>query len=266
MLIFEKRPAIILCGWLRAPIVLLISPALCVGLRAQEASTSPPIALPNEPSSVQLLDQTVLLPVSGEKLPVARLHETSPAAGLPVGGSNSASSIAGSRRITLEQAQQAASAANPMAHIAQLQVEAARQHRLGTESDYFLKIGSTLSNIHFNKFMGQEITIERPIAGGTVTAGLPLAGKDLTLVAVTAVQPVTPLFKLREVVKIARADERLAMAKAGIPVETASDVETAYYGLLVAQQQFKVSKENADKDLNGRKMSALKRASIRIAG
>jgi hypothetical protein len=83
-----------------------------------------------------------------------------------------------------------------MAHLAQLQVEAARQHRLGAESDYFPKLSSTLTNFHFNKFMGQEITIERPIAGGTVTAGLPLAGKDQTLVAVTAAQPITPLFKL----------------------------------------------------------------------
>lgn len=112
------------------------------------------------------------------------------------------------RRITLEQAQQqAAAAGDPMAHLAQLQVEAAKQNRLGAESDYFPKISSTFLNFHFNKFMGQEITIQRPIAGGTVTAGLPLAGKDQTLVAVTAAQPVTPLFKLREVVNIARADE-----------------------------------------------------------
>ena len=149
-------------------------------------------------------------------------------------------------RITLLQAQQqAAAASNPMAHLAQLQVEAARQHRLGAESDYFPKISSTLTNFHFNKFMGQEVTIERPIAGGTITAGLPLAGKDQTLIALTAAQPITPLLKLHEVVNIARADERTAMAKAGMPVETASNVEKSYYGLLVAQRQFEVAKANA---------------------
>ena len=132
----------------------------------------------------------------------------------------------GPRRITLEQAQQqAAAAGDPMAHLAQLQVEAATQHRLGAESDYFPKISSTLTNFHFNKFMGERITVERPIAGGTATVELPLAGKDQTLVAVTAAQPVTPLFKLREVVNIARADETVARAKAGMPVETASNVE-----------------------------------------
>ncbi len=115
-----------------------------------------------------------------------------------------------------------------MAHLAQLQVEAARPQRLGAESDYFPKLSSTLINFHFNKFLGYEITVQRPIAGGTVTAGLPLAGKDQTLVAVTAAQPITPLLKLREVVNIARADERAAMAKAGMPVETASNVEKGY--------------------------------------
>jgi arylsulfatase A-like enzyme len=35
--------------------------------------------------------------------------------------------------------QQAAAAGDPMAHLAQLQVEAARQNRLGAESDYFLR-------------------------------------------------------------------------------------------------------------------------------
>ncbi len=153
----------------------------------------------------------------------------------------------GARRVTLEQVQQqAASAADPMAHLAQLQVEAAKQNRLGAESDYFPKISSTFLNFHFNKFMGQEITIQRPIAGGTVTAGLPLAGKDQTLVAVTAAQPITPLFKVREAVNIARADENVARAKAGMPVETASLVEKAYYGLLVAQRQLAAAQANSE--------------------
>ena len=124
-------------------------------------------------------------------------------------------------------------------------MEAARQHRLGAESDYFPKISSTLTNFHFNKFMGEEFAVARPVRGGTTTAEIPLAGKDQTLVAVTAAQPITPLFKLREVVNIARADERTAMAKAGMPVETASNVEKSYYALLVAQRQLEVAKANA---------------------
>lgn len=148
-------------------------------------------------------------------------------------------------RITLEQAAQQSAAEGPMVQLAKLQVEAARQHRLGTESDYFPKISSTLTNFHFNKFMGEALTFQRPIAGGTATASLPLAGKDQTLIAVTAAQPVTPLFKLREVVNIARADEQVARAKAGMPVETASVIEKDYYGLLVAQRELTVARAKA---------------------
>lgn len=159
----------------------------------------------------------------------------------------------GPRRITLEQAQQqAAAAGNPMARLAQLQVESARQHRLGAESDYFPKVSATFLNFHFNKFMGEEFTVERPIQGGTTTVQLPLVGKDQTLVAVTAAQPVTPLLKLHEVVNIARADERTAMAKAGMSVDTASNVEKAYFGLLVAQRQLEVARTDADRLRNKR--------------
>lgn len=48
------------------------------------------------------------------------------------------------RRITLEEAQQQVQAAdNPMVRLAKLQVEAARQHRLGTPFDYFPKLDGT---------------------------------------------------------------------------------------------------------------------------
>ena len=43
-----------------------------------------------------------------------------------------------------------------MARLGQLTVEAAKQHRLGTESDFFPKISSTLLNMHFDKFMGNR--------------------------------------------------------------------------------------------------------------
>ena len=121
---------------------------------------------------------------------------------------------------------------NPLVRLGQLQVEVARQTRLGTKSSFFPQIGSTFTNIHFNKFMGQELQLANR------SVGVPLTGKDQTLVAVTATQPITPLFQLRELYKINLADERIARAKAGMPVsETANKVEKAYYELLVAQRQ-----------------------------
>jgi len=145
------------------------------------------------------------------------------------------------QRITLEEAQsQAGSAGNPLVRLGQLQVEVARQTRLGTLSSFFPQIGSTFENMHFNKFMGQEIALANR------TLGLPLAGKDQTLVAVTVTQPVTPLYQLYQLYKINRADEEIARAKAGMPAsQTADDVEKNFYDLLVAQRLLAVAEAKA---------------------
>jgi outer membrane protein TolC len=153
-------------------------------------------------------------------------------------------SASGATIITLEEAQlkAAATGGNPMVRLGQLQVEVARQTRLGTMSTFFPQVGSTFSNFHFNKFMGQELQVTGPL-GNTRSFGLPLVGKDQTLAAATVTQPITPLFQLHELYKINLADERIAEAKAGMPVtEAASKVEKAYYELLVAQRQLTLAK------------------------
>ncbi len=143
------------------------------------------------------------------------------------------------RYISLEQAQQAATQADtPMAKLGQLEVEAARQNRLAVRADYFPKLGTAFANLHFSKFMGQELSLIRPIQGGVITRSVPLLGQDSTLVAVTVAQPVTQLFQVRQAVAVARADENIARAKAGMRVtQTASAVEKNYFDLLVAQKQ-----------------------------
>ncbi len=250
MALSGNKVAIIPDEWLRASIVILSGFVLCTVMEAQSlptTSATPFVQTPISPSVQKPTSHTQISEIDSVHLAQPDNTRTIDTALY----SRPTNEQTGPRRITLEEAkQQAATAANPMAHLAQLQVEAARQHRLGAQSDYFPKISSSLANFHFNKFMGEELTVNRPIAGGTATAQLPLLGKDLTLVAVTAAQPVTPLFKLREVVNIARADERIAMAKAGMPVETASNVEKAYYGLLVAQRQLAIARANADRFRN----------------
>ena len=245
MITFRSQTEIIRGIWLHTSIVILSGFLLCGVLNAQELPANSPTGLAPGLAVPSLLAKLPLNQYPGLKASGTDQYDMRAADGLPAASSYSTVAAGNPRRITLREAQQAAAANNPMAHLAQLQVEAAKQHRLGAESDYFPKISSTLTNFHFNKFMGQEITIQRRIAGGTVTGGLPLAGKDQTLVAVTAAQPITPLLKLREVVNIARADERAAMAKAGMSVETASNVEKDYYALLVAQRQLEVARANA---------------------
>jgi hypothetical protein len=181
--------------------------------------------------------QTGKLPQAGESRAVL----------LPASDSEIILTPGGARIITLEEAQEKAGPANnPMVRLGQLQVEVARQTRLGTMSTFFPQIGSVFDNFHFNKLMGKELVVQRPIMGGTTTIALPLTGQNQTLVAVTATQPITPLFQLRELYKINVADERIARAKAGMPLsETASKVEKAYYELLVAQRQLVLTKLKA---------------------
>ena len=148
----------------------------------------------------------------------------------------------GIRRITLDQVKRQAvdPVASPFARLGQLSIEAARQHRLGVQADYFPKIGATVANLHFSEFLGQVLSIRRPIAGSTLQVPLPLFSQNMTIAAVTFVQPITPLFKVYQAIQIARADERIAMAKAGAPSakrESETQLEETYFRLLVAQRQ-----------------------------
>lgn len=163
------------------------------------------------------------------------------------------------RFLTLDQAQdQASRAINPMHRLGQLSIEAAKQHRLAAQADYFPKVGASFANLHFNKFMGQEITVQRPFAGTTLTAGLPLLGKDLTFTAVNAFQPITPLFKVRQGVNVARADERIAKAKAGMAVAANSGaVEKAYFELLIAQREEMLVRSKLRKAEGGRAVASV---------
>jgi outer membrane protein TolC len=245
MTLFRKHSATVPSVWLHSSIAILTGSLLCGPLKAQSRPVSSLTGLPQGSAGPSLLAKVPFEEFSAIKPNDPDRHNIAPSVGLPAASPDSTGTSETPRRITLEEAQQQAAAANPMAHLAQLQVEAAKQNRLGAESDYFPKISSTLTNFHFNKFMGEEFAVARPIRGGTTTAEIPLAGKDQTFIAVTAAQPITPLFKLREVVNIARADERTAMAKAGMPVETAANVEKGYYALLVAQRQLEVAKASA---------------------
>jgi outer membrane protein TolC len=147
------------------------------------------------------------------------------------------------RRITLEQVkqQQFVSPANSsLARLGQLSIEAAKEHRLGAQADYFPKFGATVANLHYSEFLGQVLSIQRPLSGSTTQVPVPLFSQNMTIAAVTFVQPITPLFQVYQAVRIARADERIAMAKAGVPVsKNASDtqIEETYFKLLIAQRR-----------------------------
>ena len=146
------------------------------------------------------------------------------------------------RRITLQQVQQSANRlASPVARLGQLSVEAAKQHRLGVEADYFPKFSATFANLHYSKFQWPVGTLRRPFHWSTDTGvPVPVFSQNQTVAVLTFTQPITPLFEVRQAVRIARADERIAMAKAGLPVSKnacSTELEETYFKLLIANCQ-----------------------------
>jgi len=98
--------------------------------------------------------------------------------------------------------------------------------------------------MHFNKQPGEVLT--SPILGKIVPVNI--ITKNETAFNVSATQPITPLFAIYQLVKIARADENIARAKAGLPIkEIANRVERNYFDLLVAQRELAGTKAGAEK-------------------
>src|SRR5262245_23260019 len=153
------------------------------------------------------------------------------------------------RRITLSAAQQLAQAANdPLVRLGQLQVEAARQHRLGVKSMYFPSVTTQFFNLHLNETPGQLLTFRRPLAGAVISVPVEVVFQDQTTVNVVATQPITQLFAVRQLVNIAEADENIAKAKAGMPLTSlARQVEKNFFDLLVAQRELAAAASDARK-------------------
>jgi hypothetical protein len=102
-----------------------------------------------------------------------------------------------------------------MERLAQLQVDAAEQHRLGVKALYFPNIGGQFEGLHFNKAPGELLTLQRPLAGTVLSVPVNIIEQSQFAVNFSVVQPITPIFAVRQLVKIARADENIARAKAG---------------------------------------------------
>jgi len=153
------------------------------------------------------------------------------------------------RLITLVDAQQQAQvAAAPLQRLGELQVEAARQHRLGVKSLYFPNISAQADYLHLTESPGEIFTLQRPLTGGILQ--LPVQGvfQDQNAVNVVVTQPIPQLFGVRQLVKIARADENIARAKAGMPVaEVAREVEKNFFDLLIAQRELSATAADATK-------------------
>jgi len=227
--------------------VLLLCSGAVAAQNLPAATTGPASALP-----VPALPLKATFPLVSPVKAVGAVPTTSAvgqsySAGLSL-GSNS-SDAAGARRITLEEAQEAAAGAgNPLVRLGQLSVEAAKQHREGVQGLYFPNVGAQFANLHLNKETGQVLTVQHPISGMTVSVPVNIFAKNQTDFNIGVIQPVTPLLSVYQLVKIARADENIARAKAGLPVtETAKRVEKNFFDLLVAQRELASAQADARK-------------------
>jgi outer membrane protein TolC len=230
-------------AWCRSAAVFLGILFACLGASAQDAadktphgiqSTLPVAALPSAPYKLDLNFKTASIERARFSDRAIALATTALTPGPD-----------GVCRLTLDEAQQAAGgASNPLVRLGQLSVEAAKQHRQGVQGLYYPNLSTQFDNFHLNKETGQVLSLPR------LGASLPvnIFAKNSTIFNVMAAQPVTPLLSVYQLVKIARADENIAKAKAGMPVaETARNVEKNFFDLLVAQRELTSAEADAKK-------------------
>jgi outer membrane protein TolC len=229
-------------AWCRTAALFLAIFFACLGASAQDAADKTPHGIPS-PLPVAALPSTPhKFDLSIKRASVESVSFSD--RGIALATKTLTPGPDGVCRLTLEEAQQAAGAAsNPLVRLGELQVEAAKQHRLGVQAQYFPNLSTSYTGLHFNKQPGQVLTLAD---GRQVSVNI--INKDQNFVNLLAVQPVTPLFSIYQLAKIARADENIARAKAGMPVaEIASRVEKNFFELLVAQRELISASADAKK-------------------
>jgi outer membrane protein TolC len=250
----KKQMANVLGSWRYGTITVVGCLVLGGIMAGQDLPTSASKPVAQVPTTVGVPLKALFTPAyQGQAVHLQRVSENGATAFRATHPESATVTTTGVVRITLDEAQQkAAGASSPLVRLGELQVQAARQHRLGVEALYFPNIGGQLENLHFNKVTGPVLTFDR--LGRTVPVDI--VGKNQTALNFAAVQPVTPLIAIHQLVKIARADENIARAKAGMPVaETASKVEKNYYELLVAEREL-MSAEAESKKIQGKWLTA----------
>ena len=223
--------------------------ALSIAVAAQNLPNRLPTPLTRLPDDPGMLLGAQSMPAhEGRPVHLRQVGETG-AVVLGTGRPDTAANAPGGvLRITLDEAEgRAVAESSPLVHLGELQVEAAKQHRLGVQALYFPSLGSQFDNLHFNKNPGKVLAFTGPL-GNQRQIAANILNKNETVVNLSAVQPVTSLMAIHQLVKISGADETIARAKAGMPVaEVASRIEKGYYELLVAQRELISAKAESRK-------------------
>jgi outer membrane protein TolC len=156
---------------------------------------------------------------------------------------------AGVRRLTLAEAVRLAVAQNRQLKIARLKIEENEQKKAGEHSAYFPAITTRANVWHITELQNIEIPAGAlGTLGGelnpTQTATIPQGQTTLYSSGTMIAQPLTQLLRIHQANRIAAAEvasSRDDLKKA--ENETALQVHTLYYGLLVAQLQKKAAEQ-----------------------
>jgi outer membrane protein TolC len=150
-------------------------------------------------------------------------------------------------RITLEEAKQKALANNKLLNLASLNAEAKAYAIKAARADYFPKISATSMYLHFSDELGTVLSTQGRTLNGplgrplitfpSATVNAAVVNQDSWITNIGTVQPITDLLKVRQGVKIAQADQQIALAQLQKGMrEVSSGVQQLYWGLLYARR------------------------------
>jgi outer membrane protein TolC len=114
---------------------------------------------------------------------------------------------------------------------------AAKCHALdAARKDYLPKLLNSFSYFHFDSDLGTVVTTPG-IFNPATSVAVPVLQQDSTIYTAAAIQPITPLLKVRAAVEISEADVGAAEAQRQFARrELTKGVEQLYFGLLAAQR------------------------------
>jgi outer membrane protein TolC len=150
-------------------------------------------------------------------------------------------------RLTLDEVKQRVLADNKLLELAARNVQSKGYATRAMQANYFPQIIGQSVYVHFNDNLGTVLTaggrtvrgpLGRPLGTlPTTTVNVAVLNQETALNTIAVVQPITDLLKVRQGVKLARADEQIAQAMREKGTrELLSGVEQLYWGLLAAQR------------------------------
>jgi outer membrane protein TolC len=143
---------------------------------------------------------------------------------------------AGPYHLSLQEARSRVLSSSVIMDLASWQVAAKCQALAAARKDYWPKLLNSFSYFHFDDDLGTVVTTPG-IFNPATSIAVPVIEQDAQIYTAAAIQPITPLLKVREAVNISAADVGAAEAQRQFArIELCKGVEQLYFGILAAQR------------------------------